>query len=177
MNENIKSKIKAKNKLYQEYVKKGRQETDFCALEKSVHNLNDLIRQTKTSYYENLGRKLNDPTLQSKTYWSILKGFYNGKRVPVIPPHLVNNKFVTNFKAKANIFNVFSSKQCTPLVNGSKQPENQVYLTNSRINSVAFSDDLVIKIIRNLDVNKADGHDDISIRMIKMCDKSLLRAL
>ena len=97
--------------------------------------------------------------------------------MPVIPPHLVNNKFVTNFKAKANIFNVFSSKQCTPLVNGSKQPENQVYLTNSRINSVAFSDDLVIKIIRNLNVNKADGHDDISIRMIKMCDESLLRPL
>ena len=50
MNENIKSKIKAKNKLYQEYVKKGRQETDFCALEESVRNLNDLILQTKTSY-------------------------------------------------------------------------------------------------------------------------------
>ena len=63
MNENIKSKIEAKNKLYQEYVKKGRQETDFCALEESVRNLNDLILQTKTSYYGNLGRKLNDPTL------------------------------------------------------------------------------------------------------------------
>ena len=37
MNENSKSKIKAKNKLYQEYVKKGRQETDFCPLEESVH--------------------------------------------------------------------------------------------------------------------------------------------
>ena len=60
MNENIKSKIEAKNKLYQEYVKKGRQETDFCALEESVRNLNDLILQTKTSHYENLGRKLND---------------------------------------------------------------------------------------------------------------------
>ena len=177
MNENIKSKIKAKNKLYQEYVKKGRQETDFCALEESVRNLNDLILQTKTSYYENLGRKLNDPTLQSKTYWSILKGFYNGKRVPVIPPLLVNNKFVTDFKAKANIFNDFFSKQCTPLANGSKLPENQVYLTNSRINSVPFSDDLVINIIRNLNVNKAHGHDDISIRMIKMCDESLLRPL
>ena len=35
MNENTKSKIKAKNKLYQVYVKKGRQETDFCALEES----------------------------------------------------------------------------------------------------------------------------------------------
>ena len=58
MNENIKSKIKAKNKLYQEYVKKGREEIYFCALEESVRNLNDLILQTKTSYYENLGRIL-----------------------------------------------------------------------------------------------------------------------
>ena len=71
MNENIKSKIKAKNKLYQAYVKKGRQETDFCALEESLHNLNYLMLQTKISYYENLGKKLNDPTLQTKTYWSI----------------------------------------------------------------------------------------------------------
>ena len=62
------------------------QETDFCALEESVRNLNDLILQTKTSYYKNLGKKLNDPKLQSKTYWSILKGFYDGKRVPIIPP-------------------------------------------------------------------------------------------
>ena len=42
MNENIKSKIKAKNNLYQVYVKKNRQETDFCALEEPVRNLNDL---------------------------------------------------------------------------------------------------------------------------------------
>ena len=47
MNENIESKIKAKNKLYQVCVKKGRQETDFCALEEPVRNLNDLTLQTK----------------------------------------------------------------------------------------------------------------------------------
>ena len=41
------------------------QETDFCNLKGSVCNLNDLILQTKTSYYKNLGKKLNDPTLQS----------------------------------------------------------------------------------------------------------------
>ena len=38
MNENIKSKIKAKNKLYQVYIKKDRQENDFFALEDSVRN-------------------------------------------------------------------------------------------------------------------------------------------
>ena len=120
MNENIKSKIKAKNKLYQVYVKKGRQETNFCALEESVRNLNDLIQQTKTSYYENLGKNLNDPTLQ----------VFNGKRVPIISPLLVNKKLVIYFKGKANIFNDFFSKQCTPLANGMKLPENQIYLTN-----------------------------------------------
>ena len=106
-----------------------------------------------------------------------MKGFYNDKRVPLIPPLLINNKFVTDLKGKANIFNHFFSKQCTPLANGSKLLENQVYLTNSRINSVPFSDDLVINVIRNLNVNKAHGHDDISIRMVKMCDESLLRPL
>ena len=97
--------------------------------------------------------------------------------MPVIPPLLVNNKFVTDFKVEANIFNDFFSKEYTPLANGSKLPENQVFLTNSRINSVPFSDDLVIYIIRSLNVNKAHGHDDISIRIIKMCYESLLRPL
>ena len=173
-NEDIKSNIKAKNKLYQVYVNKGRQETDFCTLEEPVRNLNDLILQTKTLYYDNL-KKLNDPILQLKTYWSILKGFYNGKRVSVIPPLLVNKKLVTDFKTKANIFNDFFNKQCTPPANGSKLPENQVYLTNSRINSVPFSDDSLTNIIRNLNVNKAGGHGNISISII--CDESLVRPL
>ena len=177
MNENIKSKIKAKNELYEEYVKKGRQKTNFCTLEESVRNLYDLILQTKISYYENLWKKLNDPTIQSETYWSALTGFYNGKGVSVIPPLLVNNKVVNDFKAKTDIFNDFFSKRCTPLANGSKLPENQVYLTNSRINSVSFSDNFVINIIRNLNVNKAHGYDDISIRMNKVCDESLVRPL
>ena len=145
MNENIKSKINAKNQLYQEYVTKGRQ-----VLLKTIRNLNDLILQIKTFYYENLGKKLNDPTLQLRTYRSILKGFYNGKSVLLIPPLLVNNKFVTDFKAKANIFNDFFSKQCTPLANGSRLSENQVYLASSRINSVSFSDKLDVNMIRNL---------------------------
>ena len=45
------------------------------------------------------------------------------------------------------------------------------------MNSVPFSHDLVINVIRNLNVNKAHGHKDISKRMIKMCDESLVRPL
>ena len=154
----------------------GQEENYFCAREESVRNLNDLILQTKIYYHQNLGKKFNDPTLQSKTYRFILKGFYNGFSL-LIAPLLVNNKFMTDFKTKANIFSDIFSRQCTPLANGSKLPENQVYLTKSRINLVPFSDTLVINIIRTLDVNKTHGHDDISIRMIKMCGKSLVRPL
>ena len=38
-----------------------------------------------------------------------------------------------------------------------------------------FSFEEISKIIRSPDVNKAHGHDDISIRMIKICDNSLVR--
>ena len=38
------------------------------------------------------------------TYWSILKTFCNGKKIPVIPPILINSKFVSNFEEKANHF-------------------------------------------------------------------------
>ena len=41
--------------------------------------------------------------------------FFNGKGVPVTPPLSGNNKFVTDFKAKANAFNDFSSKRCPPV--------------------------------------------------------------
>ena len=52
-------------------------------------------------------KKLNNPLLQTKTYWSILKTFYNEKKIPLIPPLLVKDRFVTDAKTKANIFNNF----------------------------------------------------------------------
>ena len=122
MNENIKTKIKEKNTFYQKYIENGRLESDFILLEKLITELNDLIFSTKTLYYENLAKKLNNPLLQTKTYWSILKTFYNNKKIPQIPPLLEDDKFVTDMKTKADIFNKFFAEQCTPLKNKSKLP-------------------------------------------------------
>ena len=82
MNETIKSKIKAKNALYKKYIQNGRFESDFVYLENLIIELNELISSTKALYYENLAKKLNNPLLQAKTYWSILKTFYNDKKSP-----------------------------------------------------------------------------------------------
>ena len=114
MNETIKSKMEAKNILCKKYIQNGRFESDFIFLENLTTELNRLISSTKASYYENLGKKLNNPLLQAKAYWSILKTFYNDKKIPLIPPLLVNNNFITDIKTKANIFNKFFAEQCTP---------------------------------------------------------------
>ena len=41
--------------------------------------------------------------------------FLYNKKIPLFLPLLINNKFVTDIKRKANIFNNFFAKQCTPL--------------------------------------------------------------
>ena len=52
-----------------------------------------------------------------------------------------------------------------------------MFLIQSRLNYKDFNEDEILKIIRALNIRKAHGHDDISIRMIKICDKSLLKPL
>ena len=84
MNENIKTKIREKNTFYQKHIENGRFESDFILLEKLITELSDLIFSTKTLYYENLAKKLNNLLLQTKTYWSILKTFYNDKKNPTL---------------------------------------------------------------------------------------------
>ena len=95
----------------------------------------------------------------------------------LILPLLIDNMFVTNIQTKANIFNKFFTDQYTPLKNSSALPVNQMFLIQSRLYSVDFNKDEVLKILRALNVHKAHGHSDISIRMIKICDKSLLKPL
>ena len=75
----------------------------------------DVLTSTKALYYENLAKKLNNPVLQAKNYWSILNTFYNDKKTPLIPPLLVDDKHVTDIKTKANIFNKYFAEQRTLL--------------------------------------------------------------
>ena len=62
--------------------------------------------------------------------------------------------------------------------NNSMLPVNKIFLTqSSRLVSSDFNEDKIVKIISVLIIQKAHGHDGISIRMIKICDISLLQPL
>ena len=49
--------------------------------------------------------------------------------------------------------------------------------TDNSLYSVKFSTENILQIINKLDSNKAHGHDEISIRMWKICDSSVRRPL
>ena len=115
--------------------------------------------------------------LQPKTYWSILETFYDDKKIPLIPPLLVDNKLTTSYKTKANVWNEYFAEQCALLKKSRILSINQTFLTQSKINSLDFNEKEILKIIRALNIHKVHGHDDIFIRMIEICGKSFLKPL
>ena len=81
------------------------------------------------------------------------------------------------YKKKKKKFNKFFADQCQPLNNASDLPTNKLLLSQSRLGSLDFNEEELLQIIRALNINKDHGHDDIFIRMIKICDSSLLKPL
>ena len=59
----------------------------------------------------------------------------------------------------------------------SELPLNLHFTTEKRLDTLNFSDNDIEKIIEKLDPNKVHGHDKISIRMIKICGKSIFKPL
>ena len=90
---------------------------------------------------------------------------------------MVHINFITDIKTKANIFNKFFAEECRPLKNDSVLSINQIFLTQSRLGTLDFNENEILKIIRSLNIPKVHGRDDISIRMIQICNKTLLKQL
>ena len=102
-----------------------------------------------------------------------IKNFLNNKKILIIPPLFYENRFITDFKEKAQLFNIFFSKHCSVIPNNSSLPADVNYITDKRLSTVTFSARDIGKIIQNLDSNKAHGHDNLSIRMLKICGDSV----
>ena len=45
------------------------------------------------------------------------------------------------------------------------------------LSNITFTEKDIEKVMENLDSNKAHGHDMISIRMLKICGKSIIKPL
>ena len=72
-----------------------------------------MIQASKQKYYCRMTNKLINTQKSSKAYWSLLNAFLNNKKIPLIPPLFHENRFLTDFKEKAELFNSFFAKQCS----------------------------------------------------------------
>ena len=117
--------------------------------------LKSLIESYRQNYYERLSL-FSVVLTGNATGTKIL----NGKRIPTTPPLLQNN-------VKSKFFDVYISKQCSEMQNGSITPSVIWSLTHRWL---SFFQLLTtnIKIIRDkLDPNKRNGHAMINVCMIK----------
>ena len=149
----------------------------LCAFKNSLNYLNQSIQIAKQNNVDKIAQRLGDPNTSSKCYWSLLKTLLKGKKIPCIPPLFHGDKFIVDFQEKSEIFNSFFVDQCSPISNGSVLHSELPLRTDSSLSSCHFTKDDIFPIINNLDPNKAHGHDEISIRMLKICGDSICRPL
>ena len=106
----IEKAIEDKNLFYQRFVKN----TDFTNNGSNLerfrslqNNLTITIKIAKQQHFAKIYKKLSNLTISSKTYCSILKYLLTCRKVPCIPPIFLNNRFITDFRGKAELSNSF----------------------------------------------------------------------
>ena len=99
----------------------------------------------------------------------------NNKKIPLNPPLFHGNERATDFKKKSELFNSFIVKQCSLISDSIELPLNLHFTTEKPLDTLNFSDNDIEKIMLNLDPNKVHGPDKISIRVTKICGKSICK--
>ena len=64
-----------------------------------------MLLPLKNNYSLNMTSKLAGSHTALKTYWLLLNRLLYNKKIPAIPPILADEKFVSEYYQKANIFN------------------------------------------------------------------------
>ena len=127
---------------------------------KLLQDLHNKTKVSKSNYYSRITYKLTHMQKNTKAYWAFLKRFLNNKKVPLIPPLFHGNEYVTDFKKKAELFNFFFLRKKCSLIS-----LNLHFTTEKRLDTLDFSNNEIEKI------------DKISIRMTKICGKSICKLL
>ena len=84
--EYLKKKIKfiENCRIYAEYLNENNESIDYITLQNVIPEVSELVCRSKDDYHKQLARKLTKPKTSSKTYCSILKIFYNRRKVSLI---------------------------------------------------------------------------------------------
>ena len=136
----------------------------------------NIINIAKQHYLSNLGNQLNDTETGPKAYWKVLNKLLNKSNIPIIPPILHNNRLITSFAEKSNLFNKYFVNQSKILINDSALPPFNLF-TDKQLIVIDYSLEDLKNTIHALNPNKSHGPDNISVRMLHICGDPILAAL
>ena len=101
----------------------------------------------------------------------------NNKKIPCIPPMLHWNRYITEYKDKAELFKNVFLNQCF-LINHSRVLPSVLFIrTKNLISSINFTSVDIAEIIQKLDPNKGHGLGINSILMLKIFGNSIYKPL
>ena len=172
----LKSILNRQQRFFRNFKKHGSKPDDKRRVDALRDECKKAIQKAKTDYLKNLGNKLTDPSIHQKSYWKIVNRVMNKCKAPKIPPLVVNNSFLINAKEKAHEFIKYFSSQCTPIENDSTLPDLHFH-TDERLSHIPVRNDDILSLIRGLNINKSSGPDEISARMLSLCDESIVLPL
>ena len=164
----LKNLLHKDRKIYSNWNKNGRAPDCYARVKLHQEKTKKAILEAKSRYLDNLSNKICNPTTGRKTFWSAYKRLSNKKKVTNIPPIFENGKYISNFKEKSSIFNKYFALQCQPFDIASTLP-TFTPLTSNSLSDISFSHAQIIAIIKKLDSKKANGFDNISAAMLKIC--------
>ena len=88
----VKTKIKFKNQLYNQLY-----DSDYNMLQEVINKVSKIVSRRKEKFCYHIASKLNNPSTSFETCWSILKTFYNIKKVPLIPLLQIGSTLFSDF--------------------------------------------------------------------------------
>ena len=162
---------------FKKFLKNGCPETLKIEIDKLKSDHSSLVEFEKEKYMRSLGEAVSSPQLGPKKYWSAMKKLLNTNLTSIIPPILQNGNFISNAADKCKVFNDYFSEQCKIISTPSTIPDNIDKLTGLTLNEVNFTEKVIFDHICKLNINKAHGHDGISVRIIKLCGISICKPL
>jgi hypothetical protein len=163
----VKIAIRNRNRFYKRFGRTKRAD-HYADWKRSAMEANFAINLAKKNHQEKIKSLLLNTNPNEKTYWKLAKQIYGSKKILGIPSLLVNDLPVTTSSAKASHFNkYFADQQTQPQLPFNHSLPPIIFLTNNRLSSIQTSQTEVLKILKGLDITKANGSDGVSNRLLK----------
>ncbi len=172
-------KIKKCNILQKRFYKKYKEDpTDYNKIKytNTKLQLDKMFLNARQGYYTNISEHLKNKNYSSKKFWNICNKLLKRKIKPNIGDIIYNRKIYKNDKDKVRIIGDYFAEQVTTDdgIHNINVQYKEKFITNNKYEFPYVTKNMIDNIIKNLDINTANGPDNISNKFIKETDESLL---